>query len=221
MDQSGGGMNAAIGRLLTDFHLSGGEKSAGKTKPAEKAPPKPAKREAAPAAPMKTDKSMKHLEEAYRHGYAAGVANVEAKIAEERVGFAVRLGEERAKWSDQQAVAIVAGITDACRQLEENIVGSLARILQPFLEDQIREKAIAALVDQISVLTSESAKAAFRIAGPADLLDAVKRRLDANGLTGGIEYEPADVAEVRLVSEQATIETQIQTWVGRLKQAGR
>src|SRR5215475_9137778 len=174
-------MSAALGRLLTHFDQSDREKPADKPKvpekpkAAEKSQPAEPRPEAVPAA--KTEQSANLLDEAYRHGYAAGLANSEAKLAEERVQYAVRLGEERAKWSDQQAAAITTGVTEACRELEANIAGCLARMLQPFLADEIREKAIAALVDHISVLTSDPSRPAFRMTGPDELLDAVRRKL--------------------------------------------
>lgn len=210
-------MNAAIGHLLTQFDSNGRERFAERTKAAEKAPPK-VKLDVGPAAPA--EPSVNLLDEAYRRGYAAGLANGESKLAEERVRSAVRLGEERAKWSDQQALAIVAGVTEASRELEANVAGTLARILQPFLADEIREKAIAALVEHISALTSDPSRPAFRMTGPSDLLDAVKGKL-ATVQTVGIVYETADVAEVRLVADQTVIETQMRVWMGRLKQAGR
>src|SRR5262249_12515651 len=139
---------------------------------------------------------------------------------EERVRSAVRLGEERAKWSDQQAIAIVNGFKTACRELENDVATSVARVLQPFLVDAVRDKAIADLVERISALTSNSAMPAFRITGPSELLELVKARFDSKEGTG-IEYQAADVAEVRVVADRTVIETQISVWIERLKQARR
>src|SRR5262249_17854925 len=145
------------------------------------------------------------LDDAYRRGFNAGVAEGDAKLVEERVRSAVRLGEERAKWSDQQALAIVTGLKTACRGLENDVAPSVARVLQPFLADAIRDKAVADLVEQIAALTSNSVMPAFRITGPSDLLELVKARLDAEPGTG-IEYQAADIAEVRVVADQTVIE---------------
>ena len=133
---------------------------------------------------------------------------------------AIRLGEERAKWSDERAVAIVSGFTVACRELETNIASSVARILQPFLVEAVRDKAVAALVEQISALTSSSPVPVFRIAGPSDLLALVKAQLDTARRTG-IEYQVADSFEIRVVADQTVIETQISVWTERLKEARR
>jgi hypothetical protein len=160
------------------------------------------------------------LDDAYRRGHAAGVAEGEAKLAEERVRSAIRLGEERSKWSDQQAVAIVNGFTAACREIETNIASSVARILLPFLAEAVRDKAIGTLVEQIASLTSSSPAPAFRVTGPSELIDLVKVQLDAAGRQG-IEYQTADTAEVRVLADQTTIETQLSTWIERLKEARR
>jgi hypothetical protein len=217
-------MNAAIGKLLTQFDANGRVKPAEKPRVQEAvAKPKEIKREPPPPPPApkpEPPQANNLLDDAYRHGYAAGVAEGEARLAEERVRGAVRLGEERAKWSDQQAAAIVSGFAAACRELETNIATSVARILQPFLADAVRDKAVAALIEQIAALTSSSPVPVFRISGPADLLDLVRTQLDTAGRTG-IDYQVTDGIEIRVVADQTMIETQISAWTERLNQARR
>ncbi|MCP3464111.1 MULTISPECIES: hypothetical protein [unclassified Bradyrhizobium] len=222
-------MNAAIGKLLTQFDANGrarpGEKPklpepAAKPKEVRREPPPQLQSQPQPAAPKVETPPVNLLDDAYRRGYAAGVAEGDAKLAEERVRGAIRLGEERAKWSDQQAVAIVNGFTAACRELETNVASSVARILQPFLVDAVRDKAVAALVEQISTLTCQSPVPVFKITGPSDLLELVKTQLDTARRTG-IEYQVADSFEIRVVADQTVIETQISPWIERLKDARR
>jgi hypothetical protein len=141
-------------------------------------------------------------------------------LAEERVRSAIRLGEERAKWSDQRADAIANGFAEACRELEKNIASSVARILQPFLMEAVRDKAVSALAEQISMLACNSSVPAFRISGPHDLLELVKKHVDAQR-SAGIEYHVADAQEVRLVADQTVIETQMSAWMERLKDLRR
>jgi hypothetical protein len=228
-------MNAAIGKLLTQFDANGRAKLPPPPPPKAHEPavrPKEARREPQPQAqpqrqpepqlqaPKAETAPVNLLDDAYRRGYTAGLAEGDAKLAEERVRSAIRLGEERAKWSDQQAVAIVNGFATACREIESNIASSVARILLPFLADAVRDKAIGALVEQIGALTSNSPVPVFRVTGPSDLIDLVKAQLDATSRTG-IEYQAADTVEVRVLADQTTIETQISTWVDRLKEARR
>lgn len=237
-------MNAAIGKLLTQFDASGRAKAppapapalakaadaqARGQEPRRDAQPQPqpqVRREtqselqppAPPAAPEAPPVNL--LDEAYRRGYAAGLAEGDAKLAEERVRSAIRLGEERAKWSDQQAVAIVNGFDAACREIETNIASSVARILLPFLAESVRDKAINSLVEQISALTGCSPVPVFKITGPGELLDLVRAQLETTRRTG-IEYEAADTFEVRVVADQTVIETQISAWNERLEAARR
>jgi len=216
-------MKAAIGKLLTQFEANGGAKPPEKpwlpepvAKPAEiRREPQPQ-----PQPPSPPPKAEAPLDDAYRLGYAAGLAGGDAKLAEERVHGAIRLGEERAKWSDQQAVAIVNGFTAACREIETNVASSVARILRSFLVDAVRDKAVAALVEQISALTSNSPVPVFRITGPSDLLGRVRAQLDTARRTG-IEYEVADTFEIRVVADQTVIETQISVWTECLKDVRR
>ncbi|MFB6450921.1 hypothetical protein [Bradyrhizobium tunisiense] len=228
-------MNAAIGKLLTQFDANGRAKAPPPpppriqdllTRPKElvrepqpQAHPQPLP-QSPPAAPTTEAPATNLLDDAYRRGHSAGVAEGDARLAEERVRSAIRLGEERAKWSDQQAVAIVGGFEAACREIETNIASSVAWILLPFLADAVRDKAIGSLVEQISALTGSSSVPAFKVTGPRELLDLVKTQLDASRRTG-IEYEAAEALEVRVVADQTVIETQISVWSERLKEARR
>ncbi|MDA9467133.1 MULTISPECIES: hypothetical protein [Bradyrhizobium] len=232
-------MNAAIGKLLTQFDANGRVKSSPPPPPKIQdvlTRPKEARREpqpqpqpqtpaqpqlqAPPPAPATEAPPVNLLDDAYRRGHAAGVAEGDAKLAEERVRSAIRLGEERAKWSDQQAVAIVSGFEAACREVETNIASSVARILLPFLTEAVRDKAIGSLVEQVAALTGNSPVPVFKVTGPRELLDLVKTQLEASRRTG-IAYEAADTLEVRVVADQTVIETQISAWSERLKEARR
>jgi hypothetical protein len=233
-------MNAAIGKLLTQFDANGRAKSPPLPPPPKiqdvLTRPKEVRREpqpqpqahsqpqpllqSPPPAPKAEAPAVNLLDDAYRRGHAAGVAESDARIAEERVRGAIRLGEERAKWSDQQAVTIVSGFEAACREIETNIASSVARILLPFLADAVRDKAIGSLVEQIAALTGNSPVPVFKVTGPSELLDLVKTQLQTARRTG-IEYEAADTFEVRVVADQTVIETQITAWSERLKEARR
>ncbi|RXT35483.1 hypothetical protein [Bradyrhizobium betae] len=231
-------MNAAIGKLLTQFDANGRTKSPPLAPPPKiqdvLTRPKEARREPQ-AQPQRQPQSQPQLQspapepeappvnlldDAYRRGHAAAVAEADARVAEERVRSAIRLGEERAKWSDQQAVAIVSGFESACREIETNIASSVARILLPFLADAVRDKAIGSLVEQIAALTGNSPVPVFKVTGPSELLDLVRTQLEASRRTG-IQYEAAETVEVRVVADQTVIETQITTWSERLKEARR
>ncbi|MBR0860183.1 hypothetical protein [Bradyrhizobium liaoningense] len=234
-------MNAAIGKLLTQFDANGRAKSPPPPPPKIQdvlTRPKEARREPqAQAQPQRQAQAQPQLQspspmqepeappvnlldDAYRRGHAAGVAEGDARVAEERVRSAIRLGEERSKWSDQQAVAIVSGFEAACREIETNIASSVARILLPFLADAVRDKAIGSLVEQIAALTGNSPVPVFKVTGPSELLGLVRTQLEAARYTG-IVYEAAETPEVRVVADQTVIETQIATWSERLKEARR
>src|SRR5215472_11169673 len=200
-------MNAAIGKLLTQFDANGPVKRAEKPKVAAPTAPPPRDIKREPPAPRKAETQADVLDDAYRRGYAAAIAEGESRLAEERVRGAVRLGEERAKWSDQQAATMVSGFSAACRELETNIANSLARILQPFLAQAVRDKAVAAVVEQISALTSDPIGPAFRIRGPRELIEPVKAQLESQRRIG-IEYQVVTGApEIRVVADQTVIET--------------
>ncbi|WP_439358489.1 hypothetical protein [Bradyrhizobium sp. DASA03007] len=232
-------MNAAIGKLLTQFDANGRAKSPPppppkiqdvltrprevRREPQPQPQPQPqthSQQQLQPPSPAAEAPPVNLLDDAYRRGHAAGVAEGEARLAEERVRSAIRLGEERAKWSDQQAATIVNGFETACREVETNIASSVARILLPFLTEAVRDKVIESLVEQIAALTGNSPVPVFKVTGPSELLDLVKAQLEKARRTG-IAYEAADTFEVRVVADQTVIETQISAWSERLKEARR
>ncbi|RZN09144.1 hypothetical protein CWO91_19030 [Bradyrhizobium genosp. SA-3] len=232
-------MNAAIGKLLTQFDANGRAKSPPppppkiqdvltrprevRREPQPQPQPQPqthSQQQLQPPSPAPEAPPVNLLDDAYRRGHAAGVAEGEARLAEERVRSAIRLGEERAKWSDQQAATIVNGFETACREIETNIASSVARILLPFLTEAVRDKAIESLVEQIAALTGNSPVPVFKVTGPSELLNLVKAQLDKARRTG-IAYEAADTFEVRVVADQTVIETQISAWSEHLKEARR
>ncbi|WP_339031224.1 hypothetical protein WHZ78_27435 [Bradyrhizobium symbiodeficiens] len=230
-------MNAAIGKFLTQFDANGRAKSPPPPPPRtqdvltrskevmrEPSPQPQAQPQQLSPSPSSAPKAeappASLLDDAYRRGHAAGVADGDARLAEERVRSAIRLGEERAKWSDQQAIAIVGGFETACREIETNIASSVARILLPFLTEAVRDMAIGSLVEQVAALTGNSPVPVFKVTGPSELLDLVKTQLEGARRTG-IEYEAADILEVRVVADQTVIETQITAWSERLKEARR
>src|SRR6187402_3161231 len=104
-------MNAAIGKLLTQFDANGRAKAPPPpppkvqdvlTRPKEvrrEPPPQPqaqpqrqAQAQAQPPAPEAEAPSANLLEDAYRRGHAAGIAEGDSRVAEERVRSAIRLG---------------------------------------------------------------------------------------------------------------------------------
>src|SRR3954469_21094344 len=107
-------MNAAIGKLLTQFDVNGRVKSPPPPPPPKiqdvLTRPKEARREpqaqpqrqpqsqpqlqSPPPAPEPEAPPVNLFDDAYRRGHAAGVAEGDAKVAEERVRSAIRLGEE-------------------------------------------------------------------------------------------------------------------------------
>jgi hypothetical protein len=235
-------MNAAIGKLLTQFDANGRAKSPPPPPPPKiqdvlTRPKEPRREPQVLAQPQRQPQSQPQfqspspapepeappvnlLDDAYRRGHAAAVAEADGRVAEERVRSAIRLGEERAKWSDQQADAIVSGFESACREIETNIASSVARILLPFLADAVRDKAIGSLIEQIAALTGNSPVPVFKVTGPSELLELVRTQLEASRRTG-IQYEAAETLEVRVVADQTVIETQIAVWGERLKDARR
>lgn len=187
--------------------------------------------QAQPQPQQQAEEARRIIEEAYergkKDGRAAAEAQFEERLAEEKARLAVQLGLDRYRWTAEQGKVMADRIATTVRELEDGISETLARILLPFLEGAVREKALAAFAAQLSALIADGSRPILQISGPADLLDVLKERLAA--VPAAIEYVPAEApggdparaVEVRVMAGQTVIETQMRAWAERLNDALR
>jgi hypothetical protein len=161
------------------------------------------------------------IEEAYLRGKADGrmaaIADCDEKLKEYALAALKQSGEDRERWVREQSGVIVERLEAAWKELETGITDTLARLLEPVLVGAIRQQALHEFVAHLNAIVNDGDKSALRISGPADLLGAVRSRLAGSRLT--VDYVTQARSEVHLTSNQAVLETQMQVWIERLKQA--
>lgn len=160
------------------------------------------------------------LDEAFARGVAEGRAEAqvqfETKLEEQRSEFATRLASERQGWATGTGEDLAKRLLGAVAEVEQRVAETTARILKPFLTEQLHRQAIAELQASLDNLLTSDPDVSLGISGPADVLDALRKRLSGKM---AVTYTPSDDCDVRIVAGQATLETRLKDWMARLAEA--
>jgi hypothetical protein len=210
-------MAGAIANLLEDFSpaprgepLGGGILRAVKAKPEpDLAPPPPAvdrQAELLKAAEAKVraeerDVARRQLEEA---------------VAGERARYEEELASQRVIWVEQQADQLSTLIVEGIGRIEATLSERVANILKPFVSEAFQQQSVIEFKEVLATLLLSEGTGPMKIAGPEDLLQALKESLGPHG--GAIEFLPGDHAEVSVTACDTTVQTQLQAWSDRLEQ---
>jgi hypothetical protein len=149
-------------------------------------------------------------------GQALVRAELEELIAIERRACEERIAADRDGWMAEQAERLQRTLETGLAELEERISGSVARILTPFLHDAMRERAVAELAGAVRALVAGQ-PSGLRVIAPEPLLGVLRERFA--DLSASIDYAAAEGGEARVVSGSTLIETKLETWAERLREA--
>lgn len=202
-------MSGAFARYLPQFPVSRpGDLVAGheilfapKTKPVERAPDIVAEAE----------------ERGRREAMEVAKAEAAHERAEAEVAFERRMGSERRRWTESQADVLAARISEGLRELETRIAADAARVLIPFIEASMRQKALEELARTLREILAASRITGLTITGPEDLLAMLQHRLGADAAS--ISYVVDEAPDVRVATDDTFIETQFRAWTERLRKA--
>lgn len=212
-----------VARLLTDFDRPEFQKGSSRVVPFDHALHSSAKMqnksdarseqrpEPKPVVPPEEIAYQRGLSE----GYAAAHAEYEQKLTEEKNRFSAELSEERHNLLDETATKIANELTELGKQLEANIAGVTARLLEPVISGIVQKQAVASFVEKLTSVASDSRRPVLRITGPAGLIHLVRSKLGAHSIA--VEFRAEAVAEVSVIVDQVVLETQVKIWVDRLK----
>ncbi len=172
----------------------------------------------APEPASGTDPGSRSMAEAV----AAALAEAEARHAAERTaletGFVERLAAERAAWVEHEAAALARALRDGYGVLEEVLAEAATAVLEPFLDEAARASAIVDLRSAISSLAVGGSGAVIAVSGPQDLLDALRKALDAAGSDmQRMSFTASDACDITVVSDSSTIRTRLGDWTRTLQ----
>ncbi|KAB2917454.1 MAG: hypothetical protein F9K29_09490 [Hyphomicrobiaceae bacterium] len=163
------------------------------------------------------------IAEAYARGVESGKAAVrtecDAKLAEERTQIQSRLSAERNAWAAQEGAELAKLLTSGLAELQGRVAESAARILAPFLAEELKRRAVADLLHGIETILSSGTDGVLSISGPEDLLRAI--RDGVAGRQSAVAYVPRQTCDVRVTLDQTVIEAGLESWIAGIKEAVR
>lgn len=161
------------------------------------------------------------LDEAHAKGVETGKAAAEAlvagKLEQLETAHRTQLASAREAWARQEGERLADQLGTGLEALEVRMAESTARILKPFLAAELQRKAIADLGETLMVLRAQDRAAVISVCGAADLLDAMRARLE--GRLDNVAYHPNQVSDVRVTIGETVLETRIGAWMARIEEA--
>jgi hypothetical protein len=161
------------------------------------------------------------VEEAHAKGFESGKAAAEAQIAgkleEHDALHRNELSSAREAWTHLESGQLAEQLVKGLEELEARLADVTARILKPFLAAELHRRAIADLVETLTALRAQEKAAVIGISGAADLLEALRARLE--GKLDNVAYHPSQVCDVRVTVGQTVLETRVGAWMARIEEA--
>lgn len=137
-------------------------------------------------------------------------------VAAEKARFEEELASQRVIWVEQQASQLSTLIVEGIGRMEDMLSERVANIMKPFVSEAFRQQSTAEFKEALATLLLGEETGTMTIAGPEDLLLALKENLGPHG--GAIEFLPGDHVEVSVTTRDTTVQTQLQAWSDRLEQ---
>jgi hypothetical protein len=160
--------------------------------------------------------------ESHARGHAEGRAAAEtefaAKLEAQQQDFERRLVMARQDWAATEGKALSEALVRAMGDLEERLAETTARVLQPFLETEIRRAAVTELVAAIESILAHGKAAQVEITGPDDLLDVVRARLPDKAPA---TFTSSQTGDIRVAIDQTVLETRLGAWTAAIEEAVR
>jgi len=144
---------------------------------------------------------------------AAALAACEQSRADAAAKSMEQIADARQHWCTEEADRLAEAFRTGLCALETHISESLTPVLAAFVTSQIRERAVTDLCGLMSARLAQENAAILKVSGPADLLEALRERLQD---AAGIEFLPGEQTEVRVVVDDTIMETQFAAWAERL-----
>ena len=141
---------------------------------------------------------------------------LEEAIAAEKARCEEELASQRVIWVEQQADQLSTLIVEGIGRIEAMLSDRVANILKPFVSEAFRQQSVMEFKEVLATLLLCEETGPMKIAGPEDLLQALKDNLGPHGNT--IEFLPGDHVEVSVTARDTTVQTQLQAWSDRLGQ---
>lgn len=155
--------------------------------------------------------------EGQQAGYEQAQAEAEARLAEREAEFAAQLTAQREAWCCAESKVLADAIRSGLEALHDEVVASIAQTLQPFLTEQVRQKALGELALAIGALLSKEPEIGLEIIGPPDLVKSLELKLSDHA--GAVSFSRAGFCEVEVKAGHALLSTRIGAWLDKINEA--
>ena len=157
------------------------------------------------------------LSEARAQGFAEGSASLEAALAaqadELEASHASDLEAVRRQWVTE-AADLAARVGSALEGVEERLADGVAAVLEPFIEAELRRKAVRELRQAVASLIANGHGTTIRVSGPEDLVEPLRLAFEDRA---SIEIATTAGPEIDIEADSTLIRTQLQVWATTLK----
>jgi hypothetical protein len=166
----------------------------------------------------KAEELAARLAEAYARGREEGRAEawVEAERlrAADRIAAEEQAAAERDEFQRNEYARLEAAIRGGLAEIDEKVGAAVARILAPFLAEQVVKQATEALRENIARLCAGGAPGLISIRGPEPLLRRLRERVGP--LAATVEYVEDNSVEVVVEAGPTRIATELGPWADLL-----
>ncbi|MBV9909028.1 MAG: hypothetical protein JOY52_15875 [Hyphomicrobiales bacterium] len=164
--------------------------------------------------PTKPDDISAKLADAYARGREQGLAEGRVEAADRQaaeLAAARELAETQQRdFRHKEYAELEGAIRSGFKQIEDNVGGAVARILAPFLSEQVLKRAVDALAQAIARLSAGGSPGLIKIRGPERALALLRARI--SDLPIEVEYVEADRVETVVESNTTRIVAEFRSW---------
>lgn len=205
-------MTAALAHFLPEFDLRG--KSAVRSAQADLSA-QPAGIDPMIVEEMCRQAAARAREEAVAEMAAQHEADLAALIAHHKAELAAL----KAEMSLVAAEAVPAAVAARADAIAEAIAGDVARVLAPIVEKGVAARMTQSLAAEIRAAAALEGAGEIRLSGPADLVEAIRGRLD--GVGASIVVGDSAGPEIVVTIDGARWSTRLEAWSQALSEALR
>ena len=213
-------MTNAVSRLLTEF---GVDKASGRAGASGGAGSQSAPQDnALPIGQAPLDEiwhpSQKIDYSVVKSAYEAGAAEARlecqalvdrARLEEAQAGEQ-RLQRARQQWLDDSLEPVIEALSQKVAALNETIETHVAEILTPFVQEEVKQRALRSLLDCVADVLKGRSGSSIIVTAPHELVEELEPRLAPLGAIVDVQPSPGGDVEVRL--DDTIVRTQIGRW---------
>ena len=154
-----------------------------------------------------------------REGRAAALAEAEARFEEQQRFYEKQLELERCTWAAREAEKLAEQLSQGLGDIKHAIAGQTARILKPFLIEQVHRQAINELCEALEAVLATDQGMKLEVSGPEDLLQLLREKLSDRHIAA--VFSPAESVDVRVSVGQTILETRLGAWMAKLEEIAK